>query len=352
MAEYYAKFNRWWHFEIGFPLVLVGIEIVKPIGLLETFLSVLNKYLRLGIPETLSPVFGVFLILLGLAVILVGEWLRRNTSTRRKFIAFRQQSFQPFTSALTSNDLPDSLTDADLSVIDCDQSPHLGERPIGIVEAIALQRRKLSELNVLRNAFPTAEMGYFGIVHVPLQFLAGCALSTFASVRLFELERNSGKWRELESHGPDLGVEAVASSHTKEARAVAIRIAISYDVNKADVEKVLACPFEDIRIGIRKPRLDAITAYNQINEVCGRFRQVLDDLHHRVPDSRMVHVFYAGPSSLGFSLGRRISKTIHCRVIVHNYRSASTPKYAWGVEVTSDGPCDQMVVVQETASGG
>jgi len=130
-------------------------------------------------------------------------------------------------------------------------------------------------------------------------------------------------------------------------QAIAIRICISYEVAPADVEEVLRCDFKDIRIGLAAPRIDAVSSTDQVNEVCNRFRRVLDDIHADHAKSIPVHVFYAGPASLGFSLGRQISRTVHHRVIVHNYTPAIEPKYSWAVDVTSAGPPEAMVTLQQ-----
>jgi hypothetical protein len=95
------------------------------------------------------------------------------------------------------------------------------------------------------------------------------------------------------------------------------------------------------------PRIDAINSYEDVDKICKLFRGVLDEICTRVVKSALVHVFYAGPVPLGFSLGRQISKTIHHRVVVHNYTPSSTPRYQWAVEVTSDGPADKIVVLEK-----
>jgi hypothetical protein len=105
-------------------------------------------------------------------------------------------------------------------------------------------------------------------------------------------------------------------------------------------------PFEDVCISIAKPRIDAITHYSQIEIIAAAFRRVLDDLHARVAEAHTVHVFYAGPVSLGFSLGRRISRTIHHRVVVYNYTARTNPRYAWGVEVNGGNATPETVVVR------
>jgi len=190
-----------------------------------------------------------------------------------------------------------------------------------------------------------AVIGYYGIVQIPLQFFTGYAVSTWPKVTLFELDRNTNCWYELAmGDSPQLRLNVRTISRPVNAVAVVIRIAISFDISKNDVDDVVPQPYQDIQIKMGKPRIDAITHYSQINEVCSAFRQVLDDLHARVDKSLIVHIFYAGPVCLGFSLGRRISRTIHHQVIVYNYTTHTSPRYAWGVKINSVGSPESKVV--------
>jgi len=196
----------------------------------------------------------------------------------------------------------------------------------------------MSDLSTIRRGDPTAAIGYYGIVHVPLQFLAGCSVSTWHEVALFELNRTDKQWRELgkEGRGPDLGLTVQTVSRPLRPVAAVVRIAISYAVPWADVAEVVEGPFEDIRVAITPPRTDAVTHHTQVEMICTAFRQILDDLQVRLERDAVVYVFYAGPVSLGFSLGRRISRAIHHRVQIHNYNARATPWYAWGIEVSGD----------------
>jgi hypothetical protein len=62
-----------------------------------------------------------------------------------------------------------------------------------------------------------------------------------------------------------------------------------------------------------------VAHHGEIETVCPAFRQVLNDLQARLEKNAIVHAFYAGPVSLGFSLGRWISWIIHHRAQPHDY---------------------------------
>jgi hypothetical protein len=349
MQELKDKARAWWHVKIGGLLVATGVAIVKPPGFGDALLSYINKKYGLGLPLEPSSWLGCALILAGMGLIVWGEKLRPEGQPRVPFVAFRHHSLEPFATPLLQEDLPPGFKDHAIREIDCDQSGYFSNGFSDPVGAVRLQLEKLTELRGARKAFRDTVVGYYGLAHIPLQFLAGFAMSTHAPVCLFDLNRQTNRWRPLQDRGPHLGLTVKTMEQPPGAKAVAIRICISYEITRGDITDVLPHPFDDIVIQLPTPRIDAIGSSDQVHAVCERFRKILDDIHSRVDKTQLVHVFYAGPAALGFSLGRQISRTVHHRILVHNYTPTDTPKYSWAVEVTSQTVPE---MVRTTANGG
>ena len=196
--------------------------------------------------------------------------------------------------------------------------------------AVRVQAAWARRVEALRSVLRSAPVGYYGIVHVPFQFLAGYMFSSFVSVNLFELNRSDGKWKNLsDSDGPDLGA-ATNIGGDLSAQDVAIRIAISYAVLPEQIAAVMPPTFVDASLTIESPRINAITTYRQVRDLCSLFRTLLDDPRVR---GKNKHIFYAGPVSLGFALGQRISSTIHGQVNVYNFNDNSPVKYPWSLRL-------------------
>lgn len=330
------------HRGLAFLLVIPGVGLVLP-GPKEALVAAANKWASLQLPLDAPWYAGLILIVAGVGVFIYGEHgARRERSIAAAkppdtFVALRHQSFDPTTALLQDSAVPARLGRRTIRHVECDQSQFLSGGVTDPAGAVRQQERMTSDLAAIRRADPEAAIGYYGIVHVPLQFLAGCAVSTWHQVVLFDLKRNDQQWRELEQgSGPNLGLTVTTASRPANPVAAVVRIAISYLVPAADAAEIIGGPFEDISMAITPPRIDAVTHYSQIETVCSAFRQILDDLQARLEKDAVVHVFYAGPVALGFSLGRSISRTIHHRVQVHNYNARATPRYAWGVEVNGD----------------
>jgi hypothetical protein len=331
------------HGKIALPLVLVGAALIHP-GWMDGLLSYLNKTFNLGLSLDTPWWVGGLVIVLGLIVYFAGE--QRDRAGKGRFVAIRHQSFQPLTGPVTKDSLPRKQRDREIVTLECDQSNFLSGGAFDPIGAVRQQQRLAHDIATVRKTDPTAGLGYYGIVHIPLQFLAGFSVSTFPEVSLFELHRETSTWRELlTSFGPDLDVRLNRVADPPSPIACVVLISVSYAIDAADPSEVVPGPYREYSLSIGKPGIDRVTHYSQIEKLCSNFRTILDEVHEQLPRNLIVHVFYAGPVSVGFSLGRRISRTIHNPVIVYNYTARTTPAYAWGVEVTKDGEPKDMVVI-------
>ena len=342
------------HRRVAITLVGLGAAIVSP-GFKDAALSYLNRKFQLGLNLDAPIWLGAGLILLGVLVLGFGEYARiAGKHSQSVFLACRHQSFEPLTGKLTAAMLPKRFRHARISHLECDLSAHLSGGVVDPVGAVRQQARFGADLLTHRRTNPETIVGYYGIVHVPLQFLAGCSVSTWSQIALFEHVRNTEKWQELgEGEGPDLGVTVKKELCSEHHTAVVVRIAISYEVALDEIIQVVSGPFANVRIAIAHPKIDSITTYGQVEKLARAFREVLDEILGQVGSTKPVHVFYAGPVSLGFSLGRQISRTLHPPVTVYNYTARANPAYAWGVLINGNGSPDALVVRPAlTASSG
>jgi hypothetical protein len=332
------------HGKIALPLVVVGLALMSP-GWRDAALSYVNKTYNLGLSLDAPWWAGGSCALLGVLVFLVGN-LTSSGKPAGRFVAIRHQSFRPLTGPLQPDALPPKMRGREIVTYDCDQSNFLSFGAFDPIGAVRQQQRMITEIAGILKADPSAALGYYGIVHIPLQLLAGCGVSSFPQVALFDLHRETSTWRELRAGAArDLAVTTARTIDPPDPIACAIRVSVSYAVRGADVAEVVAGPYREYSVSIAKPGIDKVTHYGQVEEIGAAFRKVLDEIHDELPRNLIVHVFYAGPVGLGFTLGRRISKTIHNPVVAYNYTASSRPAYAWSVEVTKEGRPEDMVAI-------
>ena len=328
---------------LGGSIVLAGLAVLSP-GVRDALLAYANNTWKLGLSLEAPWWIGLPLIALGALLFILGFVTDRAGTSKGQFLAIRHQSFQPLAPNLPTEALPRRMQRRKINVYDCDLSSFMNSQPVDPTGAVRLQERLATHISGVRQSDPDAALGYYGIVHIPFQFLAGCSISTYPEVALFELNRSDNKWYELKvGAGPDLRPTLSRTLDPAIPAAAVIRIGVSYPVAAAEVARIIPAPFRDYSLSIAAPTIDKVTHYGQVDAICTLFRKALDEIHNELGSGPPVHVFYAGPVSLGFSLGRRISRTIHNRVFIYNYTAQASPAYAWGIDVTRDGPANAMV---------
>jgi hypothetical protein len=316
---------------IAVPIITVGIAILAAPSFRDFLLRLLDKVFNTHLDFAQSPLTGFALLGIGLAIYFV-ERIVENFGGK-PLLALRHQSFLPLPRTLSRGDLPRKISMNRVRPIDCDLYSVMNGPHKNVEAALSIQAEWTSKAIGAITTMPDAPVAYYGIVHIPFQFLAGCRFSTFKFVYLFELERGRDRWREIGARKGESSLQFIVDRTTSSAAAedIAIRISISYTVPKGEVAKVLPAQFSDIHLRIKSPRIDAISSLSDLNELCSAFRKEIDNDNVR---KNRIHIFYSGPVSLGFALGQQISPSIHGEVHVYNYDATLSPAYAWSINLS------------------
>jgi hypothetical protein len=348
-ANFFLEGLRIWKgkaaFSGGLLLIATGAFLVRP-DLFWGIFALLGFITTKEAMEASSPSIGMIILaglcfVLGVVLIIFGT-IGERFATKKKtapVVALRHQSFDGLTRALASQDLPSDLTASEIKPMEIDQTSFYRN---GLMEdpaaAMRQQDRVATQLQAHIKAHPDVMVAYHGKAHIPYAFAAGYAAQADVPAILYELNRKNGDWILLEKDGGgDLGLTVERSGEPVRGGDAVIRISISYPVGLPEVLEVVAAPQPDIHIRIRELRIDAVSSRAQADEIANAFRKVLDDLHNSATRPARIHVFCAAPMSVVFSLGRRVSPTIHPPVIIYNYSAAATPRYAWAVQVNGAG---------------
>lgn len=315
---------------IALPLILTGIGILAVPGFKDLIIHSLSNALGAKLQFDPEPAYGFVLIVLGLGVYAAERYTEMFGG--RPLLALRHQSFLPLPPTLAKRDLPRKFSVHRVQSIDCDLYPVMSGQHKAFEAALLIQFDWSNKVIGAITSTPDAPVAYYGIVHIPLQFLAGFQFSTFKMVHFFELERSKGTWRELSAtrKGSPLTVEVASTNIDDSVKDVAIRVSVSYLVGEAEVRKVMPAKYADIHIYLPQPHLDAMQSMSDIQTVCKAFRDQIDRTDVR---SRSLHIFYSGPVSLGFALGQQISSTVHGDVNVYNYDLSNVPAYGWSIQM-------------------
>lgn len=124
---------------------------------------------------------------------------------------------------------------------------------------------------------------------------------------------------------------------------MAIAVEVSFNISTADLVSSVGGLREVVQIGPAQARLDCITHEGQVTVLAGQFRAALDRLNGSLTVGARVHVFVAAPMSIGFALGRMISRTLDPPVIAYTYDRNAQPPYRWGLLINAQTGAQQVV---------
>ncbi|MEM9540756.1 MAG: SAVED domain-containing protein [Cyanobacteria bacterium P01_E01_bin.42] len=189
-------------------------------------------------------------------------------------------------------------------------------------------------LNALARSDKVA-LVFQGVVHIPIQFLMGHLVSNRIPVQLFEQNSTDGNinwaWTDKGENFPELEDSGIPNHYSWPSKDVILRVSVTFPVRPEQTATVNLPDAIEIDLTIPKPEWGIVRSERQVREYGRKFRRVLDRISNNLSLGQKIHLFYAGPNSLGFHLGQQISENIHPPIIVWNYHKG----YDWGIDLTA-----------------
>ncbi|MGG6268511.1 SAVED domain-containing protein [Leptolyngbya sp. AN03gr2] len=192
-----------------------------------------------------------------------------------------------------------------------------------------------------------AELVFHGLVHIPLLILMGHLVSDRISVRLFEFlpntDSSSWAWGDPTQPFPRLESYGIPNQQVWQAKDVILRVSVSYSISASQAAIVAPEGAIEIDLTLSNPERSIVRSEAQVREYGQIFRRTLDLIAQKLPPGQRIHLFYAGPVSLGFHLGQQISENIHPSVIVWNYHR----QYDWAIDLSTAYLGEECIVRPE-----
>lgn len=327
----------------GYLLVFAGLWFISPPLAIELINLVLAELgfgdVQLSAPEPM-PVIGSLSVLLGVLLLLVSHlWAPRHS--HKEVIGIRHNSLGAFPKEDVRKDLPLLQRLETYREIDVDHSDSYTK---GILEDHGSVIRRLERIpqelsGLLRSAPNSPIVAYYGLPHIPLAFYLGYLLSDNKyRIQLYDLNNQSRRWDQLSGVSGFLEIDntLVQVPSSDEIGDVTIAVGISYPVHASEIAELgLSNILGTIEINARRPQRQLISNQDQIDQICTEFRRALEAVKNKFPHRQRIHLFYAGPVSLCFALGRCVSERIDPEIIIYNYSSKAEPKYSWSLSLNS-----------------
>ena len=293
-------------------------------------------------PFQASPSTGWILIFIGLALVLLSIWEGKRTRNK-EVLGIRHISLGYFPPEAIKRDLPYIQRFWHYSELVIDHSDSYNN---GVLEDHNSTLRRLEkvphQLDGILKASSDTPIAYYGLTHIPLAFYLGYLLSDNKyHIQQYELNDVDQRWNQLGgiSSPLDLKPSSDALEENTASGNVILTIGVSYPIHLSEIDE-LEIPNELARINIEAldPQRQLICSQVQIEQVCQVFRRRLEQIKNAYPNRVQTHIFYSGPVSLAFALGRVISERIDSEISIHNYSVKESPKYSWSLSFNGRTP--------------
>ena len=185
---------------------------------------------------------------------------------------------------------------------------------------------------------------YGGLTPVPFTFLTGVLIDDENAVRIFDWDRHSEAWRQLDGADDNKRFKPAEISQVPDGtQEVALAVSVSYSVNENDVRaKVGRVPI--VKLDLEDGSPDCHWSEEKQRALGKKFLDTLIILGNR--DVRRIHLFIAAQNSVVFRFGRLYDKRNLPEVVVYQFQRAETSPYPWGILMPVCG-IDRPTIVRE-----
>ena len=206
-------------------------------------------------------------------------------------------------------------------------------------EAVQCLADKDSPLRRAVNGQKDRQLILCGRGHIPLAALMGYLVGDRGDVLVLDWHPNAEdqcwSWPETDSWS----YPCLNRTQTGITGTMVIRFSLSFWVGEASsaaglpsiIERTAGIPDQVVHLShpglehCRSLRARSVRSQRQARTYADTFREVLDSA---VDSASGVDVFYAGPLSVAFELGRRVAQTMHPPTSIWNHEAG---KYTWGI---------------------
>ncbi|MEZ9142686.1 MULTISPECIES: SAVED domain-containing protein [unclassified Shewanella] len=323
--------------------ILSGIAALTPqwwYGLANTlYFQVTQSNLK---PFEESPTTGWVFIFIGLVLVFLNVWESKK-ARNKEILGIRHISVADIPPEAIKRDLPYIQRLWHYSELAVDHSDSYNG---GILEDYNSVLRALNripdQLDGILQANSDTPLAYYGLTHIPLAFYLGYLLSDNKyHIQLYELNNTERRWNQLGSISSPLDLKNNKNELEENAASgnVIVTIGISYPVHPTEVDELeITNELARINIEALMPQRQLICSQEQIEQLCKVFRRSLEQIKNAYPNRDKTHIFYSGPVSLAFALGRVISERIDSEIVIHNYSVKESPKYSWSLSFNGSNP--------------
>ncbi len=202
-------------------------------------------------------------------------------------------------------------------------------------EAAAYQRKIMMEVIAHSRDVGQPRFAIFSLAPIPLVIYLGFLLSDRVQVRCFQFDREqaSWKWSNISTSEVDCNIQVTGLPNKiiSQSVEVVIRVSLSARIGVYETKEVVPSAAAEIDIFVEQPDVMWLRSSLQLSKLGQVFRQTLDSIRQLIPHCSYIHLFFAGPTGGGVTLGQQINPRMNSPVKLYQYSRQTTPRYQFAL---------------------
>jgi hypothetical protein len=178
----------------------------------------------------------------------------------------------------------------------------------------------------------------FSLAPIPLVIHLGFLLSDRIEAYLFQFDRDRKSWtwdpRLAETADTTIAVHGLPTKPIEEATEVTIRVSLSAQISPQDTQAAAGGTAVEVDVVVAEPDVMWLRSREQLAVLGQVFRSTLKSVGEFAPNCRRIHLFYAGPTGGGITIGQAINPRMNPPVELYEYSRQQEPRYRRAVTLS------------------
>ncbi len=195
-------------------------------------------------------------------------------------------------------------------------------------EQAAYQKKAIREL--LQKTWDLSpRYAVFSLAPIPLVLQLGFLLSNRTEVQCYQFhrDRQSWQWQPTAEYDAEIYTKGMPTETLAEEEEVTIWVSLSAVISPKDTEAVIGSPRVQIDVTVDNPDVMWLKNQHQLVTLGNVFRGILSQIRKRVPNTKKIHLFYAGPTGGAVVIGQQINPRMDAPVYTYQFSKQTSPHY-------------------------
>ncbi len=192
---------------------------------------------------------------------------------------------------------------------------------------------KISELLQNPNSIRFA---IFSLAKISSAIHLGYLLSSRIRVRYAQYDRDDQIWdwpTQLVENYSSIKTSGLMNRINEKISQFIVKISLSARIKKIHLSGLEIPTDNSIEIFFEVPNEDWLKSELQVIEVGRKFREVLRNLREFTPNLKIIHLFYAGPTSCAIAIGQQINPSMNPLIQLYEFDYRNKPPYSMSIRL-------------------